>query len=168
MKFIDYDDRLANKVYKHFMNKYGDKFGKSNAWGYAAEALVRQYYGHPVDDNWYKCEEGNGWDYVDNEGYKIDVKNCRCSYYYFSTIDNMWIIHDYKGLNADCYLCTCMDPFTKKIALIGWITPEELKAKCTHLRHKELTPKGWEMNGSGYIVRLDDLHLIHPVKQENT
>ena len=108
MKYIDYDDKLANKVYKKFYEKHGAKYGPSNAWGYAAEALVRQYYGHPVDDNWYKFEEGNGWDYVDSEGYKIDVKNHKCSYYYFSTLDNMWIVHDYKGLNADCYLCTCL------------------------------------------------------------
>lgn len=87
------------------------------------------------------------------------MKNSCSDYSLFASHRNQWTVNCYHGLRADVYLFTKMDPINKKLALIGWLTPEEIVEKGQFVKCGELV-YGRPSNGDCYVVKIADLHPI--------
>lgn len=175
MKFIPYDEEVAKRADEAYrMNK--DTFKGNRTTGHVAEALVRHYFGLPMQEN----KEDIGYDLM-IDGIKVDVKNVQDNpmhpkYY-------TWVVDDYKELTADFYLFTYCDPKTKQIALVGYLPLDEVK-RCRHVKSGQPLYKGnpykahcpaytvdkykmWLLNGKSDVgVEMNTLKVKYPCYRE--
>ena len=158
MKQIEYDTNLALEIYNEF---YPHCAMKEAVYGYIAEALVEKHYGKSINNKWTGVPD-KGWDYIDDNGNKIDVKNTRSLVQFMGHESHHWIINCYHGLNADAYLCTELDTGNKVISLIGWITPDRVQLVGTFYKKDQIFPWGKRCNGDCYVVKKADITEILP------
>lgn len=89
-------------------------------------------------------------------GAKVDIKNQTNNVNWFGVKTCTWTVNCYHGLRADVYLFVSTDPINEKIALIGWLTPEEIMEKGKFVKKGELVC-GRPSNGDCYRVNISDL-----------
>ena len=175
MKFIPYDETVAQKTVEEY-KKNKDTYKGNRTTGHVAEALVRHYFGLPMQEN----KEDVGYDLI-IDGYTVDVKNIQDNpvHHKYDT----WVVDDYKPLTAQFYLFTYCDPNTKQIALVGYLPVDEVK-RCRHVVSGQPLYKGnkyrahcpaytvdsykmWLLNGKSDVgVEMATLATMRPCYRE--
>lgn len=151
-----WDDELVERVGRNFA-KLEKPWTKGATLGNVAEALVQKYYNQPINDA-PTGEDDGGVDLMVN-GFTVDVKARGCHYEYFEHKTARWSVACYHGLRAQLYLFTEIDPMNKKIALIGWLTADEVEQCGVFIKKGELV-FGRPSNGDCYGICIEDIHPI--------
>lgn len=157
MRFIEWDDEIVNNTYNEFkpLQKTEDD---RTTWGNVAESLVQKHYNQPIHHVLNKPD--NGWD-MEIEGIKIDIKCQKAKLCYFNSPNSWFIVNAYKPLKADYYLFCQIDPDTKNIALIGYLTKQDIVVQCRKYKKGDTICTKLNADCDCYIVDRAYLHEIN-------